>query len=636
MKSFQAFIICAVVFPWFCTIGNAAPANSGGAVSNEVWTVFERFVNEKYALEKSLAKKHNIELPSRIEEFFAAEQKGDWIASSNLFFAISDSMAKRNPDHKPMRLEPWGPVHETFGTYEIVHAMDPKFVKMFGEEIVKSIPPGSIYFGGTAEGRFLVSAFSQSHSEGRPFFTMTQNALSDPLYIDYLADMYGNKIKVADTNDSQNCLSNYQADAKLRILHDQKFPREPRQVKPGESVELDSSGNVEVSGQVAVMTVHALMTKVIFDKNPTREFYVEESFPLDWMFPRLTPSGAIMKINRAEIPELTEDILKKDHEFWAKWSERLVGDWITYDTSVKDVAAFAEKVFLHHDYSGFHGDEDFIRDESAQEAFSKLRDSIAGIYAWRIGQPPSGDVMPMRYVATGTNRAVVEKEADFAFKQSWAFCPASPEAIYRYVQLLVNMRRVDDALLVAQTALKIDPENTQFTYLIQNLKAMQGRAGSPSDVQAEIVALEKAVDANPTNIVQQFGLAQKYVQVGQNESAYKVLDRVLANPNLTVPEVMSVADAFNKLNQRQRLSAALERLTQLAPESPEAWYDLAASRASLGQTASALEALKRSLDLNDKRHAQNPNATDIRGTLSNDPRFSNLRGTEEFKAVVGK
>ncbi len=55
---------------------------------------------------------------------------------------------------------------------------------------------------------------------------------------------------------------------------------------------------VQVSGQVAVMNINGLLTKVIFDHNPKNEFYVEESFPLDWMYPYETPFGIIMKVNR--------------------------------------------------------------------------------------------------------------------------------------------------------------------------------------------------------------------------------------------------------------------------------------------------------------------------------------------------
>jgi len=144
------------------------------------------------------------------------------------------------------------------------------------------------------------------------------------------------------------------------------------------------NGRVSVSGQVAVMSINGLLTKVIFDKNPDHEFYVEESFPLDWMYPYLTPFGVIMKINRNPVPELTQDILDKDHAFWSQFSRRTIGNWITYDTSVKEVCDFAEKVYLRHDFKGFTGDRKFVRDDDGQKAFSKLRSSIAAsIYQWR-------------------------------------------------------------------------------------------------------------------------------------------------------------------------------------------------------------------------------------------------------------
>ena len=44
------------------------------------------------------------------------------------------------------------------------------------------------------------------------------------------------------------------------------------------------------------------------------------------------------------------------------------------------------------------------------------------------------------------------KEADFAFRQAFAFCPYSPEAVFRYVNLLLSLQRFDDALMVARPA----------------------------------------------------------------------------------------------------------------------------------------------------------------------------------------
>ena len=48
-------------------------------------------------------------------------------------------------------------------------------------------------------------------------------------------------------------------------------------------------------GNVAVMMINGLLCRVIFDHNPTNSFYIEENFPLEWMYPYETPIGVIMK-----------------------------------------------------------------------------------------------------------------------------------------------------------------------------------------------------------------------------------------------------------------------------------------------------------------------------------------------------
>src|SRR5205814_2473097 len=138
------------------------------------------------------------------------------------------------------------------------------------------------------------------------------------------------EILTPSADDSQQAFNEYMVDAQRRM--------QLNQLKPGEDVRLDrDSGKLQVSGQVAVMSINGLLTKVIFDKNPTNEFYVEESFPLDWMFPHLSPYGVIMKINRQELPEVTEEMVRRDHEFWSHYAERLTGNSISDNTTVKEV-----------------------------------------------------------------------------------------------------------------------------------------------------------------------------------------------------------------------------------------------------------------------------------------------------------
>ena len=138
----------------------------------------------------------------------------------------------------------------------------------------------------------------------------------------------------------------------------------PPQLRPGEDVKMDQdSGRVQVAGQVAVMAINGLLTKVIFDQNPKNDFYVEESFPLDWMYPHLTPYGIIMKINRNPLPVLNgRHPTQADHEFWSKYSKRRIGNWITNETSVRDIAAFWLKKFTSG--CGFTGFEQDAADAS--------------------------------------------------------------------------------------------------------------------------------------------------------------------------------------------------------------------------------------------------------------------------------
>jgi hypothetical protein len=296
------------------------------------------------------------------------------------------------------------------------------------------------------------------------------------------------EILTATEEDSQKAFQEYLADAQRRL--------QLKQLKPGEDVRIIDN-RVQVSGQVAVMAINGLLTKVIFDKNPNNEFYVEESFPLDWMYEHLTPFGIIMKINRQKLPELTDDIVQRDHEFWSQYLTRMIGNWITYDTTVSNICEFAEKTYIRRDYKDFKGDRKFIRDSDGQKAFSKLRSSIAGVYAWRLQnamgklqqlqaeiiKPGNTPEVQQQLLATQARlqaeQARMLKEAEFAFKQAYALCPYSPEAIFRYINLLAMFGRLDDALLMVNTSMKLDPFNGTLETLRNDLlRYKRGQAKS--------------------------------------------------------------------------------------------------------------------------------------------------------------
>jgi hypothetical protein len=237
------------------------------------------------------------------------------------------------------------------------------------------------------------------------------------------------------------------------------------QLMPGENVKM-VDGKVQVSGQIAVMGINGLLARVVFDKNPNREFYIEESFPLEWMYPYLEPHGLIFKINRQPLPGLSDEIAGQDHDYWRSLVRPMIGDWLNDDTPVEQVAAFAKKTFGKQDFSGFTGDPRFIQNAYSHRMFSKLRCSIAGLYAWRLKQ-----------TADASEKERMVREADFAFRQAWALCPDSPEAAFRYVNLLIEQNRIADALVVAETAAQM-PANQgkdggQMRGLVEQLRKFQ-------------------------------------------------------------------------------------------------------------------------------------------------------------------
>jgi hypothetical protein len=417
----------------------SASSSSWSLDKSEASTQLKQFIAEQETLARSLAKQDGNKLPSDFDHFFNAAETGDWQDATNLF----QQMRKRLDGDSSLLGSWWSATLDVYGVFVAFPPGD-KYAISFGNDIIQSIPAGGIYFGGADPGRFVVTALMESHADGKPFFMLSQNPLADATYLHYLRVMYGGKIYTPTDEDLQKSFQDYTTDAQRRLAHDQQFPNEPRQLKPGEEVRLDTNGQIRLSGQMNVIGVRELLTKTIFDKNPDHEFYVVEGFPLDWMYPYLEPHGLIMKINRQQLPGLSDEIVQRDGDYWTKYLTPMIGGWLKPDTTVEEVAAFAEKIHVKKDLSGFAGDPQFFQSEYWCENFSKLRSSIAGLYKWRA-----------QHAADDAEKKRMNDAADFAFRQAWALCPYSTETVFRYVNLLTSQNRRADALLVAETAAKM-------------------------------------------------------------------------------------------------------------------------------------------------------------------------------------
>jgi hypothetical protein len=453
VKFFGAIILGAGLFVVGCSKRQAA--SSWSLDKSKASAQLKKFVAAQETQSRALAKQDGKKLPSKFDSFYKAAETGDWQDATNLF----GQLRKRLDTDSSLPGSWWSATLDAAGVFWTFSQGD-KYAIAFGNDIIQSIPAGSIYFGGADPGRFVVTALMESHADGKPFFALSQNPLTDATYLHYLRAMYGGKINTPTDEDLHKSFQDYTTDAQRRLAHDKQFPNGPRQLMPGEEVRLDTNGQIRLSGQMNVIGIRELLTKTIFDKNPDREFYVVEGFPLDWMYPYLEPHGLIMKINRQPLPALSDEIVQRDRDYWTKYLTPMIGGWLNPDTTIEEVAAFAEKIQVKKDLSGFAGDPQFVQSEYWSENFSKLRSSIGGLYAWRA-----------RNSHDDAEKKRMNAAADFAFRQAWALCPYSAETVVRYVDLLMSQNRRADALLVADTAAKM-PEmkgNEQLRGLVTAL-----------------------------------------------------------------------------------------------------------------------------------------------------------------------
>ena len=229
------------------------------------------------------------------------------------------------------------------------------------------------------------------------------------------------------------------------------------------------------------------------------------------------------------------------------------------------------------------------------------------------------------------------KEADFTFRQAFAFCPYSPEALFRYVQLLIQppagiAPRFDDALLLATTAQKLDPYNGQIAGLIGNLEDYKKRMGA----YGNLPKLEEEVRKNPENLTAAFSLALYHLQSQQFEPGNAILDRIVASPKLELPMLANIIDIYKQLQNFEKVETGLARLTQMQPTSPEAWYDLGTVRSRNGKTFGALAAVSNAITLSNTRRITNASATDLTSVAKSDANLGPLRAMPEFQRLFAQ
>jgi hypothetical protein len=304
--------------------------------------VLSKFIVNKNKQIREIVSRHKIIVSPRIAAFVQAMQKGEsWKDVSAIFKDIQSRSGQYKQGTRDLRIHNilWsGPVLEMGGAYEIFKKWNPALLDLYATELISVIPDGSVYFGGTDPGRFVITAYLSARENSKTII-MTQNALADNTYMDYLHTAYDDRMTLPTGDDISQMFACYVDKIRLGKL-------------PKNSGIKFEDGKVKITGVAAVMAINSMIAHNIFDNNKSKyRFFVEESYPIPWMRQYLEPCGMIMALN-SEPVTLTDKAIAANDAYWQKLISKLQAE------------------------SGFD------TDVMAREAFSKARTSIAGIYAF--------------------------------------------------------------------------------------------------------------------------------------------------------------------------------------------------------------------------------------------------------------
>lgn len=356
--------------------------------------------------------------PPEVEALFAALEAGDWKEVQRLWSELRERSGQYDGSKHDPALDPfWPALLDAYGVAEQAQMWPAERLLQYGEEIMKALKPGAVYVGGTDPGRWIPTMLNEGKGNEQHVI-LTQNALADSRYIDYLGELYADRMQTISQDEAKRIIEEYKEDAGRRFEHDQRFPNEPKQVKPGETVKI-VDGKVELSGQPAVRAINERLLNFLMERNPEMTFAIEQSAPFESTYADAAPAGPIMELGvREEDRPLTEERALDTVAYWREVSAEL---------------------------SPARGPE---LSSHLRLAYGKLAANQAALFA---------------------NRNF-DAAAEQTYRLALEMSPNNPEAVFGYANLLSRQNRGREAMPYIERAAQADPERPAFRDLLERMR----------------------------------------------------------------------------------------------------------------------------------------------------------------------
>lgn len=412
----------------------------------------------------------------------------------------------------------------------------------FGHDMLKDLPRGSVVFGGTDPGRFVPTYMILGESpqpatvkrdgafDRRDLYIITQNGVGEPLYRKYLADHYG-----PDRPKPANAFERWLGRGSIYPEKALVFPTE-EEIRKAVTAEMKEAVD---RGEADPSIPHSVVTRLIWEKNrDSHEFFVEESFPLEWSYDHAEPHGLVYKIHRDPLKEIPAESVRADFEFWDAYSQKLLSN------------------------------PEYAKDYDAQRSFSKLRATAGNLYRHRR----------------------MDAEAERAYRQALALWQGNGESLNALSQMLWAREDFDGVIGMFNAALEKDPNNVvlwSMFFIAENRKKIQGLVAEREE------ALRKKPDSREDALV----LLELHSYPGGAKALKSFLEKSIRDFARDPLFLRSAADCAEAAKLPVQELAAARALAEAEPKEAENQYRLAKAAAINDDKPLCLAAARRAIEL---------------------------------------
>jgi tetratricopeptide (TPR) repeat protein len=459
----------------------------------------------------------------------------------------------------------------------------------FGADIMGPMDKNAVYYGGSDPGRFVPTymAFVESQQDNRwkrdPNFdrrdvtVITQNALCDSYYAHYIRDQYDLRFrpKPDDWTPFERWLGRATAYPEIPVtcVSDEELSACWREFeeRPDVAARVQAGGPPVRTGSTDVWDINAIVAKKIFDKNKKdHTFYIEQSLPLDWMYPYLMPSGLIFKFSSEPMTDAefkAHGGVDEDRKFWDAYSQKLLSD------------------------------PRFRIDSDAILTFGKLAFWHADLYRWR----------------------KMDKEQEYWLRMALALCPQLQDAVNSLAHLLLDQKRFDEAVAMVQQAENDDPRNDAYPPIMKMVKEASTFGKRELEVRAQLAK-------SPYDVQLNLDLAELLQDEGKFSELNDRLRTVAGLTNWNHDAMGAIIQYYvDKVHNPDAAIAFLDARAKIEPKTGELIYSLAALNASAGHKADAIKDLTQAVAVG---------GTNAVLSARIDPRFASLHGDPTFEALL--